>query len=70
MSMTIELGKIYITRAGHKVEIENVDYSYSQPFFGVIKTLDNKHVRVASFNAAGMYHNGKESEFDIVKELA
>jgi hypothetical protein len=62
----IELGKTYTTRSGDKVTITSLDYSYTRPFFGCITTQEGKHVRVASFNAAGMYCNDKQTPFDII----
>lgn len=64
--LPLELGQTYKTRSGNKVTIRDIDYSYTMPFFGDIVTKENKHVRVASFNAAGMYKNGEQTQFDIV----
>jgi hypothetical protein len=64
--LPLELGKTYTTRAGDVVKIINVDYSYSMPFFGNILDKEEKRVvRPASFNAAGMYKNEAQTQFDI-----
>ncbi len=64
--LPIDINRTYKTRGGNKVTIKDVDYSYTMPFFGCIVTKNDEHVRVASFNAAGMYKNAGESEFDII----
>lgn len=65
--LPLELGKTYKTRGGDKITIKSVDFSYSRPYFGNIVTNENVHVRVASFNAGGIYREtGEFSPFDII----
>jgi len=64
--LPLALGLTYKTRGGDKVTIKDLDYYYSMPFFGDIVTKENKHIVVASFNAAGQYKAGEQSQFDIV----
>jgi hypothetical protein len=67
--MTLELNKTYLTKAGHIVKIENVDYNKLSPFSGTIKN-GNDVVRVASFKENGNYsYDGRATTFDIVKEV-
>jgi hypothetical protein len=67
--MTVELNKTYETRGGENVKITDLNYIYDRPFFGLIKTKENKVVRPASFNVGGFYKNGEESPFDLIKEI-
>jgi hypothetical protein len=66
--MNIELGKTYQTRNGFKVKITNLDFTYTMPFFGLVTNGNGVIERPVSFNGAGMMHNHKESDFDLIKE--
>ena len=67
--MQLELNKKYQTRNSGVVIIKNIDYSYTMPFFGLIKDDKEKVIRPASYNSSGMIYNFKECDFDIVKEI-
>lgn len=67
--MLLELDKTYETRDGGVVKITNLDYSYTMPYFGIIRDKQGVVVRPCSYNGSGMVNNHKQSNFDIVKEI-
>lgn len=67
--MQLELNKKYQTRNSGVVVITNIDYSYTMPFFGIIKDENDKVIIPAGYNSSGMIYNYKESDFDIIKEI-
>lgn len=67
--MNLELNNTYKTRDGGYIKITDIDYSYSRPFFGTIKTETGKHIMFCSYLANGMVYGYKESGLDIVEEM-
>lgn len=62
----VEKGRTYKTKSGHEAHVLSVDYSYTYPFFAEVRNSENKLIRVASYNAGGMYVNGRQSDFDLL----